>query len=386
MKLTDLKKPYLKESKDDNKIYNIFVEGECIKSVTGSDRANKLAGTLERRGVTVVVEADEPKADVSARAKLDHSLRAQGHKVVPDKKKELRKGKVKHKGKIEELRDIKIDSTEHEIVVKVGDDKSYTLFIDGKKIGEYSSFGQAKKEISKKIKNESALAEGPLVVTRDSDLNNMIDTFLANWKSKQHTDDEYAELLKALGYKMERDGQRTTLVKEEEAMRDCPCCDGGKGACSHGKPKCGTCNGTGKVPADFETEEFPLEEAPGAIRKGMAAVALIAGLWGVNNHMAQQAYDASPQLQKLTAYLEVAKEHNDQRMIDQLEQRIENHKTRLDLGKGEVMGKDGMPIDVKYDKDVDEAKQRLDPKCWKGYKKQGTKMKGGVRVNNCVPK
>ena len=37
---------------------------------------------------------------------------------------------------------------------------------------------------------------------------------------------------------------------------------------------------------------------------------------------------------------------------------------------------------------VKEAKatsQRLDPKCWKGYKKQGTKVKGGVRVNNCVP-
>jgi hypothetical protein len=30
-------------------------------------------------------------------------------------------------------------------------------------------------------------------------------------------------------------------------------------------------------------------------------------------------------------------------------------------------------------------KQRLDPKCWKGYRKAGTKMKGGVRVNNCVP-
>ena len=28
--------------------------------------------------------------------------------------------------------------------------------------------------------------------------------------------------------------------------------------------------------------------------------------------------------------------------------------------------------------------QRLDPKCWDGYKKQGTKVKGGVRVNNCV--
>lgn len=34
---------------------------------------------------------------------------------------------------------------------------------------------------------------------------------------------------------------------------------------------------------------------------------------------------------------------------------------------------------------MEEEKQRLDPKCWKGYRKAGTKMKGGVRVNNCVP-
>jgi hypothetical protein len=32
----------------------------------------------------------------------------------------------------------------------------------------------------------------------------------------------------------------------------------------------------------------------------------------------------------------------------------------------------------------EEVKQRLDPKCWKGYRKQGTKVKDGVRVNNCV--
>ena len=44
------------------------------------------------------------------------------------------------------------------------------------------------------------------------------------------------------------------------------------------------------------------------------------------------------------------------------------------------------PMDVGDALDVkNEAKQRLDPKCWTGYKKQGTKMKGGVRVNNCVP-
>ena len=31
------------------------------------------------------------------------------------------------------------------------------------------------------------------------------------------------------------------------------------------------------------------------------------------------------------------------------------------------------------------VKQRLDAKCWKGKHKEGTKVKGGVRVNNCVP-
>jgi hypothetical protein len=34
--------------------------------------------------------------------------------------------------------------------------------------------------------------------------------------------------------------------------------------------------------------------------------------------------------------------------------------------------------------ETDEAKQRLDAKCWTGYHKAGTKMKGDTRVNNCV--
>jgi hypothetical protein len=34
---------------------------------------------------------------------------------------------------------------------------------------------------------------------------------------------------------------------------------------------------------------------------------------------------------------------------------------------------------------ISEEKVRLDPKCWKGKHKEGTKLKGGVRVNNCVP-
>jgi hypothetical protein len=31
------------------------------------------------------------------------------------------------------------------------------------------------------------------------------------------------------------------------------------------------------------------------------------------------------------------------------------------------------------------TKQRLDAKCWSGKHKEGTKVKSGVRVNNCVP-
>ena len=42
----------------------------------------------------------------------------------------------------------------------------------------------------------------------------------------------------------------------------------------------------------------------------------------------------------------------------------------------------------KKNEDVSEEKVRLDPKCWSGKKigNPKTKMKGGVRVNNCVPK
>jgi hypothetical protein len=32
----------------------------------------------------------------------------------------------------------------------------------------------------------------------------------------------------------------------------------------------------------------------------------------------------------------------------------------------------------------EDEQRRLDPACWKGYHKSGTKMKSGVRVNNCV--
>lgn len=33
---------------------------------------------------------------------------------------------------------------------------------------------------------------------------------------------------------------------------------------------------------------------------------------------------------------------------------------------------------------AESEERRLDPKCWKGYHKQGTKLKDGKRVNNCI--
>ena len=57
--------------------------------------------------------------------------------------------------------------------------------------------------------------------------------------------------------------------------------------------------------------------------------------------------------------------------------------------KGEYERKVDKYLKKKYNMEevesVEEEKVRLDPKCWKGKHKEGTKMKGGIRVNNCVP-
>lgn len=276
----------------------------------------------------LVGEADEPKTDSSARAKLDHSLRAQGHKVEKDRKKAIKKGEIKHKKSL------------------------YQEMID--------------------------LEEGPLVLNRESDLRGMLDTLLKSWLSQgDHTEEEYKKLLKALGYQMKKDGQRTTLVKEAKAnpkvvakFADVDAKHRSyyimkwaekKGMDSDEAMELAGYVRDGYIGAGaWNWRYVGLEEGTGAIRGGLAAIALIASLWGVNNNMAQKAYDASPQLQKLTAYLEVAKQHNDQRMIDQLEQRIGNHKMRLSLGKGDVMGKDGRPIDVVYDKEKSNEGEVID--------------------------
>jgi hypothetical protein len=80
--------------------------------------------------------------------------------------------------------------------------------------------------------------------------------------------------------------------------------------------------------------------------KLLGGAALIAAMWGVNNHMANQAYEASPQLQKLTQFYQQAQANHDEVKMKELERRIENHKARLDLGYGDVMDKTGNPKEI----------------------------------------
>jgi hypothetical protein len=97
---------------------------------------------------------------------------------------------------------------------------------------------------------------------------------------------------------------------------------------------------TGKL----KSNEDETDEGLGS--KLLGGAAIIAALWGVNNHLANQAYEASPQLQKLTQFYQQAEEQHDVAKMKELERRIEDHKARLDLGHGDVMGKDGRPKEV----------------------------------------
>jgi|TARA_R110000803_G_scaffold42597_4_gene91278 hypothetical protein len=94
------------------------------------------------------------------------------------------------------------------------------------------------------------------------------------------------------------------------------------------------------------TYDVQLDEGTGRIRAGLAAIALLLSLGWANNQLAQQSYDNSPQLQKLIVLHQQAEQTGNTEYTRELEQRIRNHKTRIDIGKGEVMGPDGRPKQV----------------------------------------
>ena len=79
-----------------------------------------------------------------------------------------------------------------------------------------------------------------------------------------------------------------------------------------------------------------LAEGNGNIRKVLAGIAILGGLLSIDNYQAQKMYDQSHQMQQLTQVYMVAKERGDKEKMKKVSRRISNHKTRIDLGKGDV--------------------------------------------------
>lgn len=100
------------------------------------------------------------------------------------------------------------------------------------------------------------------------------------------------------------------------------------------------------IPEEEEVEE-------GMVGKILGGAALIASLWGVNYELAKDSFDHSPQLQKLEQYYQRAQKEGNLEKIKEIARRIDLQKDRLILDKGEVMGKDGRPIDPVYEAEDD---------------------------------
>jgi hypothetical protein len=103
------------------------------------------------------------------------------------------------------------------------------------------------------------------------------------------------------------------------------------------------------------SESMELEEGNGKIRMGILGMLLVAGIWKIDRNMAEKVWDNSHQLQQLTQVYAKANECGDKEKMKDVKRRIANHKTRLDIGKGDV-DFDGLPgkDDIK---DIDYATQ-----------------------------
>lgn len=197
-----------------------------------------------------------------------------------------------------------------------------------------------------KLSLKKELSEGPLVINGDHNLIKMIDTFVDSWKRKDHTDDEYAELLKVLGYKLKKDGTRSVITAKE------------------------------------------LEEAPGAIRKAMGAAALIAALGlsmpsakdtPLGKELAQAASAGDPvaayHLDKIDLYVEA----NDQRTLVNLKIRYLEDSDREDV-HDYLAKKAGIDENYMTEEQFEEGERhgnsKIYDKCWKGYRKVPGKKAG----------
>lgn len=136
---------------------------------------------------------------------------------------------------------------------------------------------------------------------------------------------------------------KTLDIDEEKQRLDPKCWDGYKkqGTKMKGGKKVNNCvpkesriaSSLRMVAEEYERE---MEEGNGRLRGIAAGALLIGSLMGLNNKMAQEVYDNSHQLQQLTQIYQIAQERGDKEKMKDIKRRISNHKTRLDLGKGDV--------------------------------------------------
>jgi hypothetical protein len=117
------------------------------------------------------------------------------------------------------------------------------------------------------------------------------------------------------------------------------------------------------------------EMSEGIVGKVLGGAALLAALWGIGQQQANQVYSNSPQLQTLIKYHQMATQQGDQAKIQELERRIENHKTRLSLGKGEVMGSDDKPIVPSFESSIMKGIQNEQNNDWGSMSKSEFKRR-----------
>jgi hypothetical protein len=131
-----------------------------------------------------------------------------------------------------------------------------------------------------------------------------------------------------------------------------------------------------------ELKMMDTEMSEGIVGKVLGGAALLAALWGIGQQQANQVYSNSPQLQTLIKYHQMATQQGDQAKIQELERRIENHKTRLSLGKGEVMGSDDKPIVPSFESSIMKGIQNEQSSDKRDFKRREMEHELGHETNN----
>jgi hypothetical protein len=114
---------------------------------------------------------------------------------------------------------------------------------------------------------------------------------------------------------------------------------------------------------------------------------------GMNSPEDLAAKDPNGQMAQL---LQLRAKYKGTQFERQIEDRIKNLAFRLNGGHGAPMGADGQPKAVvppedfnkqnpSFVREADKQKGVDGKACWDGYKRMGTKKKGGKTVDNCVP-